>query len=620
MNIKAKLLSVFMWMAGIFMLSNEPASQSSVRSGKLIDLLSDYSITGSDSVSTFLIRKSAHIFMFFVLGILLYVLLKSYKLSRYKQIGYSILIAFSYAVIDEIHQAFVPGRSNEIRDVIIDTVGASLGVFTAIGVQKLYTAYRAEHPIRNKADTRHKYVRLLNIATAISLGISYVIAGLLVYSTQLLPIKLVLFAGLLTSVIVAAMCYVLITNKSSAYLKNIAMTATSLLMVGVFTFTALFAGRTGAFIGSLQGLDYEDQAYSIVAIRGSNVELKQNNQKIGYIKDDPNNALVLKEVEARTDATPMPYDNITTLAVALTNKEVDSLVLRDTYLQLLSENYKSFYDSLKVLDTFSIKVKRNVAEKQPDITKPFVVYISGIDTYGDVTKVSRSDVNILAIINPQTNKILLVNTPRDYFVQLHGTTGNRDKLTHAGIYGIDMSKATLEDLFGTRVDYFVRINFNSLMNVVDTIGGVSVISDQAFTSGKYKFKQGPNELDGQAALAFSRTRYAFIDGDRSRGKNQQKVIEAIVAKIINPAVIVKNQNLLKTLEGTIQTDANDQIIAKIIKQQMSSLGAWQVESISVTGSDSRGFTYSMGNIPLYVMEPNVDSVNNAKDRIQAYVR
>lgn len=620
MNIKAKLLSVFMWMAGIFMLSNEPASQSSVRSGKLIDLLSDYAITGSDSISTFLVRKSAHIFMFFILGVLLYVLLKSYKLSRYKQIGYSILIAFSYAVIDEIHQAFVPGRSNEIRDVIIDTVGASLGVFTAIGVQKLYRGYRAKHPIRNKADTRHKYVRLLNIATAISLGISYVIAGLLVYSTQLLPIRLVLFAGLLAGAIVAALCYMLITNKSNEYLKNIAMTATSLAMVGVFTFTALFAGRTGAFIGSLEGLDYEDQAYSIVAISGSSVELKQNNQKIGYIKDDPNNALVLKQVEARTDATPKPYDNITTLAVALTNKEVDSLVLRDTYLQLLSENYKSFYDSLKILDTFSIKVGKNAAEKQPDITKPFVVYISGIDTYGDVTKVSRSDVNILAIVNPITNKILLVNTPRDYYVQLHGTTGNRDKLTHAGIYGIDMSKATLEDLYGTDIDYYVRINFNSLIDVVDELGGITVQSDKTFTSGKYRFTQGPNELDGPAALAFSRTRYGFNDGDRTRGKNQQKVIEAIVDRIINPNVIVRNQNVMKALEGTIQTDANDEVIAKVIKQQLETIGQWQVESISVTGSDSKGYTYSMGSIPLYVMEPDVVSVNIAKDKIQEYIK
>lgn len=407
-------------------------------------------------------------------------------------------------------------------------------------------------------------------------------------------------------------------NKSNSVIKNALISFVSLSFIGLFAYGISFTNKTNTLISSLNTIDYEEQSYSIVTNKDSDIGLKLGNNNIGYLKDDANNEEVLKELKSRTTAKAKSSDNITTAAVELTEKVSDSLVLRDTSLQLLNENYKSFYDNLKVLDTFNVKVKKKEVNKVADITKPFIVYISGIDTYGDINKVSRSDVNILAVVNPETYKILLINTPRDYYVQLHGTTGSKDKLTHAGIYGIDMSESTLEDLYATKVDYNVRINFQSLMKTVDAVGGVTVQSDQAFTSGKYKFQAGANQLDGQSALAFSRTRYAFADGDRSRGKNQQKVIEAIVDKLTNPNVIVKNQSLIDSLEGTVQTNASEEIISKIIKQQMDTIGRWKVESISVTGKDSRATTYSMGNIPLYVMEPDLNSLTNAKNKIQEY--
>jgi len=176
-----------------------------------------------------------------------------------------------------------------------------------------------------------------------------------------------------------------------------------------------------------------------------------------------------------------------------------------------------------------------------NIKKPYTIYISGIDSYGEVDTVSRSDVNILAVVNPKDNKVLLVNTPRDYYVQLHGTTGVRDKLTHAGIYGIDMSKNTLQDLYGTKVDYTVRINFSSLLKLVDAAGGINVYSDYTFKAGGYSFVQGYNTLDSKQALVFARERYAFADGDRQRGKHQQRVIEALITKLSQPRVLLGYQ-------------------------------------------------------------------------------
>ncbi len=253
-----------------------------------------------------------------------------------------------------------------------------------------------------------------------------------------------------------------------------------------------------------------------------------------------------------------------------------------------------------------------------DITKPYVIYISGIDTYGKVSTVSRSDVNILMVVNPKSHQILLVNTPRDFYVQLHGTTGVRDKLTHAGIYGPEMSKNTMQDLYNTHINYYLRINFTSLTKIIDTLGGVNVYSDYAFTAGKYHFVKGYNKMDGQAALAFARDRHDFADGDRTRGKNQQKVIEAIIAKTNSPQTLVKYRSLLNSLEGSFQTNASSKDVSAILNQQASGLGGWQTKSISVTGTDSHNVTYSMPGVQLYVMEPNVASVNSAKAQIQAY--
>jgi LCP family protein required for cell wall assembly len=250
-----------------------------------------------------------------------------------------------------------------------------------------------------------------------------------------------------------------------------------------------------------------------------------------------------------------------------------------------------------------------------DTTKPFVVYISGIDTYGAISTIARSDVNILAFVNPITHKILLVNTPRDYYVQLHGTTGTKDKLTHAGTFGIDMSIKTMEDLYSVKIDYYLRVNFSSLTSIIDSIGGIEINSAYAFRMGQYWFDVGLNQLNGAQALAFSRERYSFEEGDRTRGQNQQRVIEAIIAKINNPINLLHYQQILTSLGDTVQTNMSSDAISNLINMQLNDMHKWETTSISVTGAGSTNVTYSMGNIPLYVMVPDMASVEFAKTKI-----
>lgn len=254
------------------------------------------------------------------------------------------------------------------------------------------------------------------------------------------------------------------------------------------------------------------------------------------------------------------------------------------------------------------------------ITKePFVVYLSGVDTRGELTEKARSDVNILAVVNPQTKQVALINTPRDYYVDLAGTD-SKDKLTHAGLYGVENSMQTLGNLYGIEVDHYIRINFAGFMTIVDALGGVDVYSDYAFTSvgspGYYDpttFVEGWNHLDGQAALAFARERYAFASGDIQRGINQMKVIDAMLNKIKSPALLMSFSKLMEAASDCFVTSFSQDQISALVRMQLSNFAEWTIESYTVTGTSAKSTQcYSAKGQSLYVMKPDTNSVNEAK--------
>ena len=257
-------------------------------------------------------------------------------------------------------------------------------------------------------------------------------------------------------------------------------------------------------------------------------------------------------------------------------------------------------------------------------TEPFVVYLSGVDNRGDLTEDARSDVNILAVVNPLTKRVALVNTPRDYYVDLAGTD-SKDKLTHAGLYGVETSMATLGDLYGIEVDHYVRINFAGFIDIVDALGGIDVYCDEAFTSvgspGYYDptdFEEGWNHLDGAAALAFARERHAFATGDIQRGINQMKVIDAMLDKIKSPALLTSYSRLLAAVSDNFVTSLSSNQITALVRMQLSDFAAWDIENYSVTGSSSSStHCYSAQGQKLYVMKPDEDSVAGAQELIQS---
>ena len=264
------------------------------------------------------------------------------------------------------------------------------------------------------------------------------------------------------------------------------------------------------------------------------------------------------------------------------------------------------------------------AEAKKITKEPFVVYLSGVDTRGELTEKARSDVNIIAAVNPETKQVVLINTPRDYYVDLAGTN-SKDKLTHAGLYGVQTSMDTLGNLYGVDVQHYIRINFAGFINIVDALGGVDVYSDQAFTSvgspGYYDpttFAEGWNHLDGKAALAFARERHAFKTGDVQRGINQMKVIDAMLNKIKSPALLMGFSKIMDSAADCFVTSLSQNQISALVRMQLSDFAEWNIESYTVTGSSgSSTKCYSAKGQKLYVMKPDENSVAKAKEMIAA---
>lgn len=297
------------------------------------------------------------------------------------------------------------------------------------------------------------------------------------------------------------------------------------------------------------------------------------------------------------------YGTVQELANALLEGRVDAAIYNQALDGLITDAIEDYSEQVRVLYQYGIETE--IEQENVDVEEPFNVYISGIDVDGPITTNSRSDVNIIMTVNPNTKKILLTTTPRDYYVQIPDISGEqRDKLTHAGIYGVDASMRTLEQLYGIDISYYARVNFSSLVKIVDTLGGVDVDSDFDFDAQGYHFQKGMNHLDGKQALAFSRERYSFEDGDNQRGKDQQKVLTAILNKAMSPAILANASALIADVSDSVQTNMTQEEMAKFIKMQLNDGASWTIESQAASGNGDTQACYSSGDQPLYVMWPD----------------
>ena len=366
----------------------------------------------------------------------------------------------------------------------------------------------------------------------------------------------------------------------------------------------------------------EMDAYVVLVLKESNYEVVSdlNDKSLGILEEgDTNYNEALKSLQINCGAKYENYDNVLNLAKALLAKDVEAIFLNQAYIAILDEGIEGFSDQTRILDT--IKIAKEQEERKNntvniDNKEAFNVYISGIDTYGEINTVSRSDVNIIATINLRSGEVLLTNIPRDMYVQLAGMSGLRDKLTHAGVYGIDTSIKTIENFLDTDIDYYVRINFSSLIQLVDYLGGIDIYSDYDFEVAGYHFNKGMNyNLTGRAALYFSRDRYSFSDGDRQRGRNQERVIAAIINKVTKSNDTSTYFKLISTLENSFQTNMDRNTMNKLINRQLENNYQWEISFSDINGYDSMNYTYSYPWQKLYVMEVDDDSLQEAKNKI-----
>jgi len=337
------------------------------------------------------------------------------------------------------------------------------------------------------------------------------------------------------------------------------------------------------------------------------------------------------EIEKQTGKTVSltQYESASALADALFAGQVDALILSDVSVALLleEEGYIDFSQKTKILHTILVEQIQGAEPVEPTVPaenddleiteKPFVVYISGIDTRSSKLRVSRSDVNILAVVNPNTKQILLLNTPRDYYVPNPAGKGKLDKLTHCGLYGVSCSMEALEGLYGIEIQHYARINFNGFETLVDAVGGITVYSDQAFTAHTTKISKGANYLNGEQALNFARERYHVAGGDNGRGKNQMKVITALIDKMTSGSTIISNySSILKSLEGMFTTSVTMDEISAFVKMQINDMSRWEIHSFAVVGKGGSEKTYSAPGMKAYVMHPNKESVAHASTLVE----
>ena len=326
------------------------------------------------------------------------------------------------------------------------------------------------------------------------------------------------------------------------------------------------------------------------------------------------------------------YEDSMLLADALLHKDADAILVNSAVIVALSEEegYTDILEKLRVLHSFPINELEETEPTEPptepvnSITQePFVVYLTGSDTRSKKLNKSRSDVNILAIVNPKTKQVLLVNTPRDYYVPNPKGKGKLDKLTNCGLYGPENSMKTLSDLYDVSVDYYAQINFEGVKTLVDAIGGVTVVSTQSFTCGdlrEFKIVKGENHLNGEEALAFARERYHVKGGDNGRGKNQMRVITAIIKKATTGTTIISNYSqILGSMEGMFRTSVPMENVSALVKMQLDDMATWDIKSFAVTGEGDSQKTYSAPGHKSYVMHPHKYMVNHAQTLIEKVI-
>lgn len=450
------------------------------------------------------------------------------------------------------------------------------------------------------------------------LSIVLIIISILLISSIIIINIFNILLLILTIIFILSIVFISILLLFKSKAKKIVLSLLVLLII-IFSIITFYIIKTNNLLNNLD-LNYKTYNYSILISNDSNYKnIKDlDNKSLGYYEDSEKiSNKAIKKVLKKIDINTNKYNDNYELANALIDGEVDAILIENTYLDILNENV-NLKESINNIYNFTIINSISDISRDVNVTKKsFNIYVSGIDTYGSISSISRSDVNMIVSVNPNTRNILITSIPRDYYIKLHGKNGYRDKLTHASLYGTNTSIKTLENLLDIKINYYIKVNFSSIIDIVDAIDGIKVYSDYNFTSmDNYDYKKGYNKVNGKEALSFARERKAFSTGDRQRVKNQQAVFKAVLDKCMSKSIITNYNKLLNSIKGSFITNIPTNRITSLIKLQISKNYHWNIIASNLEGIDSSNYTYSTPNIKSYVMIPDEESINSTSTLIK----
>ncbi|WP_148880850.1 LCP family protein [Streptococcus sp. Marseille-P7376] len=465
-----------------------------------------------------------------------------------------------------------------------------------------------------------KRFRILNSAL---LGVYALLAALLIFT--IIRYNLLAFRYLN----IVTIFFILLLAVASAFLifKNKARVTTSIVLV-----LALFAGSISMYAfkevmdlssGLNSTSNYSEYEMSIAVLADSEItDVKDLTNVLAPTGTDADNINALTQNVAQLKKVDLTVDTATSYLAAyrsLTNGEAKAIVLNSVFEDTLRSEDPDYASKIKKIYSYKLtkKIETAIGKQDPN-ADVFNIYVSGIDTYGPISSVSRSDVNIIMTVNRKTKKVLLTTTPRDAYVPIaDGGLNQSDKLTHAGIYGVDASVHTLENLYGIDINYYVRLNFTSFLKLIDLLGGIDVYNDQEFTVGNTNYPIGTISLNSEQALTFVRERYSLSGGDNDRGKNQEKVIAAIIQKLTSTDALRNYNGIISGLQDSVQTNMTLETMVNLVNTQLESGGSYNVVSQALTGNGTTGLpSHAMPDASLYMMEIDQNSLNAAKAAIQ----
>lgn len=407
-------------------------------------------------------------------------------------------------------------------------------------------------------------------------------------------------------------------RKTGKYRKVIVAKLTSLVTSILLVIASVYIVRGDSFFHTIGNAFQQTRVFNVYVLKDSKVEditdLKNGTFGVEYKTDSKNMALATSNIEKKLNNTLKleKEDSYMDMADKLYDKKVDCIVADQAYMSLLEANHEHFEAQTKSVykielteDLKTVTTKTNVTEN------PFIIYVTGIDTYGKVSTVSRTDVNLLVCVNPKEKQILMVSIPRDTEVNL-ATSGKMDKLTHSAMYGINETIETIEGFLDLDINYYAKTNFSGIIDIIDALGGVTVDSPHEFTTlhGGYHIEKGINEMDGDKALCFVRERYDLPNGDFDRGRNQQILLKAMLSKMMSSKIITNYNSILSALEGCFETNMSSTEMKSLINMQLDDMADWEMFNVQVTGEAHKtDKTKSMYGQLVYTTEPDEDVVN-----------